>query len=293
MPSNAKSAYLIFKVDQIKQSTLEEVELKLGENTADVLYLVLETPGGDPFSAVAIMNILQSRFPKISAIVPRYAASAGTLMAIGTDDIYMSERSALGPLDLPIEHPTDGSRISALDVQNTITTMAGLIDSIASNRFNFLRDRKISKKDAAKIALENATDFLKPVIQQIDPYHLQKATRELRIGYWYAIDMLGKRMMKNDSFALRSKTAQTLVHEFPDHEYSIYRDDAEYMLGLTVPDLSKLEIWNVKLKDIYTKIRTKSNHISYGILEEDTVEELKQKENDSPTKPTPKRTKAR
>jgi hypothetical protein len=276
-------AYLIFIDDTdlgINDENLEDVEKYLGSKKIDNLFLVIKSVGGSPFSSVAIMNILDSRFSKISTIVPQYAKSAATLMALGTDEIYMNERSALGPLDLPIEHHRDGSRISALDVQNTITTMAGLIGSIAEDRYKFLRGKQTSKLEASKFALENATDFLKPVVQQIDPYHLQKAYRELRIGYWYAMDMLSKRMMKGNS-TQSGKTARTLVQDFPAHEYSIFRDDAKNMLKLEIKDLSTLDIWNTKIKPIYNKVKHKTYHVEYGILGEGTKNNANSKEKKS------------
>lgn len=264
-------AFLIF-IDKsssgIDTTTLEKVEKEIGDSKADHLYLVLESYGGDPFSAVAIMNILQSHFPKISAVVPRFAKSAATLMALGTDVIYMGDRSALGPLDLPIEHHRDGARISALDVQNTITTMSGLIDTIAEDRYTFLRSedkgRRLSKKEAASIALKNATDFLKPIVGQIDPYHLQKAYRELRIGYVYATDMLMKRMAPDLKTA--ETTAKKLVQDFPAHEYSIFRDDARDLLKLNIEDLNGLTAWRDHVKPLYERARQTSYIIKYGTI---------------------------
>ena len=271
----AKEAFLIFIDDRsIDDETLEDVVKKVGINQAETLYLVIQSYGGSPYSAVAIMNVLNERFGKILTIVPKYAKSAATLMALGTDEIYMGERSALGPLDLPIEHHKDGSRISALDVINTTTSMAGLVESIAKDRYKFYRDREVSKLEASKLALASATEFLNPIIAQVDPYHLQKAHRELRIGAWYAIDMLVSRMMKND-VSKAVKTAQKLVHDFPAHEYSIYSEDAEHMLGLAVKKIAGLKPWNEKIKDTYEKICTKPYSIQFGIIEEH-VDEPKQ-----------------
>ena len=264
----AKTARLLFIDDSeagIDDRTLEDVEKQVGENSANTLYLIIQSRGGSPFSAVAIMNILDAKFEKIITVVPKYATSAATLMALGTDEIYMQERSALGPLDLPIEHHRDGSRISALDVINTTTSMASLVESIAKDRYNFYRKRQTSKMDSARLALENATEFLRPIVQQVDPYHLQKAHRELRIGAWYAIDLLGRRMMKGN-YKKAGDTARTLVHDFPAHEYSIYFDDAKRMLGLTVKKLSDLTTWNT-LADAYEQKCTEKYCIEYATIE--------------------------
>ncbi len=263
-----KESFLFFIVNNgaISEEHLKEVEKKIGNATADHLYLIIDSPGGDPFSAVAIMNVLDSHFKNISAIIPAEAKSAATLMALGTDEIYMCEKSSLGPLDLPIEHPNDGSRISSLDVQNTITTMASLADSIASDRYDFMRKRGgISKKDALRLSLETSNDFLRPIVEKVDPYHLQKAYRELKIGFWYAIDLLSKRMMKGH-FDKAYATAKTLVNNFPAHEYSIFKNDAENMLNLVVKDLRGLSVWKNFIEAKYSKLNKKYT-IEFGEIE--------------------------
>ncbi|MCK5021662.1 MAG: ATP-dependent Clp protease proteolytic subunit [Candidatus Pacebacteria bacterium] len=275
------NAYLIFidKVPKIGINTLslKDVEEKIAENKAKNLFLIIESYGGSPFDAIAIMNILHLRFPKISTIIPCFAKSAATLMSLGTDEIYMQEKSALGPLDLPIEHHKDGSTISSLDIQNTITSMAGLVGSIAEDRFKlFTENTTISKKEAMKLSLDNATDFVKPIIQQVDPYHLQKAERELRIGSWYAMDMLLKRMMKGQYIKAR-KTANTLVKSFPAHEYSIFPEVAENMLGLKIKKISDLQLWESNLKKIYNNVCKKQYHIEYGIIKKNVIKNTKQK----------------
>ncbi len=273
----AKNAYLFFIDDSksgIDNFTLEEVQLKVGESKADNLFLVLKSRGGSPFSAIAIMNILHTRFAKITTIIPQYAKSAATLMSLGTDEIYMFESSALGPLDLPIEHHRDGSRISALDVQNTPTSMADLVESIAISRYDFLRERGISTYEASRVALENATEFLKPIIEQVDPYHLQKAQRELVIGFRYAKDMLQSRMMKDNPETAKN-TAKCLVQDFPAHEFCIYPKDAKEILNLTIKNLDKLAEWDRDLKPKYTRVKNKPYYIEFGILESQDDASLK------------------
>jgi hypothetical protein len=269
MTEKVKNAYLIF-IDNsssgIDDTTLANVEREIGTNEASHLYLVIDSRGGDAFSAVSLMNIINTQFDRISTIVPRRAKSAATLMALGTDDIYMAPKSALGPLDLPIEHHRDGSRISALDVRNTTTSMAGLVESIAKSRFSFLRERECSMTDAAKYSLKSATTFLEPIVQQVDPYHLQKAQRELLIGYRYAVKMLLRRMMKGK----RDKaleTARCLVDDFPAHEYSIYSDDAKELLKLEIKELKDLTIWNNTIKSIFNSVDI-TYYIKYGIIED-------------------------
>lgn len=63
--------------------------------------LLLHTPGGDIDAAEKLMSILRLRvgIGRLRVIVPDFAKSAGTLMAIGADSIVMSDTSELGPID--------------------------------------------------------------------------------------------------------------------------------------------------------------------------------------------------
>lgn len=265
--------YLVFHVDNDQQITdrcLEDIEAQLtavSHGAGGTLYLVIQTNGGSPFAAVSILNVLQSKFEKIYAVIPKYAMSAGTLMALGTDKIYMGVRSALGPLDLPIEHPKDGSRISALDIKNAAAEIATLSDLIARKRYKILRRDEgivLSRFEAAKIAFETATELVRPIIDKIDPFHLNKSTRELRIARDYAIDLLTSRMMRGN-FEKALDTATNFVNIYPVHEYSIFAKEAKNLLGLTIGDLDSLEEWNIIKSDVNTVCTGKDYVVKFGV----------------------------
>lgn len=61
--------------------------------------LVLYTPGGEVFSAMYISELLKSYPGKIRVIVPLYAMSGGTLLALSGNEIVMLPTSSLGPVD--------------------------------------------------------------------------------------------------------------------------------------------------------------------------------------------------
>lgn len=63
------------------------------------LDLVLHTPGGDPDAAQAVLEYLRTRFDRIRAVIPNQAMSAGTMLALGCDEIVMGKHSQLGPID--------------------------------------------------------------------------------------------------------------------------------------------------------------------------------------------------
>ena len=68
---------------------------------SDIDFL-LHTTGGDIDAADKIVRILRKRVGdehQLRVVVPNHAKSAGTLIAIGSDWIVMSESSELGPID--------------------------------------------------------------------------------------------------------------------------------------------------------------------------------------------------
>jgi len=60
---------------------------------------VLHTPGGLVLAAEQIANALANHPAKVTVIVPHYAMSGGTLIALAADEILMDENAVLGPID--------------------------------------------------------------------------------------------------------------------------------------------------------------------------------------------------
>jgi len=61
--------------------------------------LILHTPGGLVLAAAQIAQALKRHPAKKVVIVPHYAMSGGTLIALAADEIWMDESAVLGPLD--------------------------------------------------------------------------------------------------------------------------------------------------------------------------------------------------
>jgi ClpP class serine protease len=61
--------------------------------------VILHTPGGLVLAASQIARALRDHDGKVTAVVPHYAMSGGTLIALAADEILVDEHSALGPVD--------------------------------------------------------------------------------------------------------------------------------------------------------------------------------------------------
>jgi ClpP class serine protease len=63
------------------------------------LDLVVHTPGGLVLASEQIAGALHRHPAKVTVIVPHYAMSGGTLIALAADEILMDENAVLGPVD--------------------------------------------------------------------------------------------------------------------------------------------------------------------------------------------------
>jgi ClpP class serine protease len=63
------------------------------------LDIVLHTPGGLVLAALQIARAIHKHPGKVTAFVPHYAMSGGTLIALAASEIVMSEYAVLGPVD--------------------------------------------------------------------------------------------------------------------------------------------------------------------------------------------------
>lgn len=61
--------------------------------------LILHTPGGLVLAATQIALALKKHPAEVRVIVPHYAMSGGTLIALAADKIIMDENAVLGPVD--------------------------------------------------------------------------------------------------------------------------------------------------------------------------------------------------
>ena len=69
------------------------------ENKSDHLVVLLETHGGYMETVERLVSVMRAHYDKVSFVIPNYAYSAGTVLALSGDSIYMDYYSVLGPID--------------------------------------------------------------------------------------------------------------------------------------------------------------------------------------------------
>jgi hypothetical protein len=86
----------------INYADLLPINDQLANLKGERLDLILETPGGSGEVAEDIVRALRSQYDDVAVIVPGWAKSAGTIIAMSADEILMDATSGLGPIDAQI-----------------------------------------------------------------------------------------------------------------------------------------------------------------------------------------------
>ena len=91
---------LAVMIDEISEASITYFEDLIYDADPEAdLHLMLVSPGGDGEAAVRLVKSMQSRCKELTVIVPTYAKSAATLIALGAHHIMMAPFSDLGPID--------------------------------------------------------------------------------------------------------------------------------------------------------------------------------------------------
>lgn len=214
------------------------------------LHLILHTFGGDPYTAAKIVNILRHRFAKITVVVPYCAMSAGTLIALGADEIVLAETGQIGPLDMQVSHPETEKRISALDYTDSISYILGQTKEATSLLLKELYESsnsRVKMKDAMEIASSSAVELFKPLLEKIDPVQLNKSARILTVAKKYGQEFLQQYSIKRDVLEKEGEgycdaLIRHMIYRMPDHAYGIFYAEAD-RIGLNVINQDSYTHW--------------------------------------------------
>lgn len=102
---------LLFGVDDAIRKAVEERRQQ--PQSRQKLAVILTTAGGYIEVVQRIVHTLHHHYDIVNFIVPNYAFSAGTVLVMSGNDIYMNYYSCLGPIDPQVETES-GQRVPAL-----------------------------------------------------------------------------------------------------------------------------------------------------------------------------------
>jgi ClpP class serine protease len=133
------------------------------------LDLVVHSPGGLVLAAEQIARALHRHPGRVTVIVPHYAMSGGTLLALAADEILMDENAVLGPVD-----PQIGA-----------WPAASIIRVAESKPLERINDETLILADLARKAQSQIKEFVTGVlVDDFPPDRAEYIATELTAGRW-------------------------------------------------------------------------------------------------------------
>ncbi len=197
--------------------------------------LIIDSPGGvadDVYKIATLINRICSGF---YAIIPRYAKSGATLLALGAERIYMGAHAEFGPLDAQFYDYEREEDMSALDeVQALESLYVFALDSIDQLTM-MMRVRSGKKvKSVLPFVDEFVSKMMVPLLEQVDVTYYTKMSRILKVTKEYAVRLLNKNYSKDKIHLISDR----LIEKYPTHSFIINREEAIEM-GLHICECSK------------------------------------------------------
>jgi ClpP class serine protease len=146
------------------QSVLRAIRQTPSGKTIEI---ILHTPGGLVLAASQISRALADHDGRVVAVVPHYAMSGGTLIALAADEIVIDRHAALGPVD-----PQIGQYAARSYVE--VASMPGTHD-----------DQTLLMADVARRALRQVTSLTRALLQKhMEPGRADDLAELLSSGVW-------------------------------------------------------------------------------------------------------------
>jgi|ERR1041385_1635676 hypothetical protein len=195
--------------------------------------LALCTLGGSADAAFQLARIFKRKYTKFTLYVFGVCKSAGTLVAVGADEIVMSEFGQFGPLDVQLTDKEDVfAQTPALDIQQSVATLSKLTFDTFWDYFLSLAKAGLGSKTASEAARNLALGISSPIAEQIDPLLLGRVDRSMKIAEAYS-DRLRKDF----------KGKARLSGDYPSHSFVIDYDEAKTIFpNLREPNAEEVAI---------------------------------------------------
>lgn len=152
----------------------EEVLRAIRSTPPDVpIDMILHTPGGLALATTQIALALRAHPQKKTVIIPHYAMSGGTLIALAADEIIMDPHAAMGPVD------------PQLVDQTGIYPAFSLLKVLEKKDINKIDDRTLVLADEAKKAIDQTYILIRKILaERYSPDAIDAVLQELASGMY-------------------------------------------------------------------------------------------------------------
>jgi hypothetical protein len=190
--------------------------------------IFIYTPGGDALAAYGIANLVRQFADSYSVIVPYKALSAGTLITLGADTIYMTRGGLLSPVDPSVTTPL-GPRVPIPGVPNAQATVPVNVEDVSGYH-------KLATEEWKLQAEENWSEAFRSLTENVHPLALGAVHRAREQIAFLATTLLSKHMRGRERI---KRIVTLLTRERFSHGYLIGRREAKEVLHLPLADVSQ------------------------------------------------------
>lgn len=168
-----QEALSILGIPLVRYVTVEDSEqvLRAIRLTPDDLPidLVLHTPGGLLLAAEQIAMALKRHKARVTVLIPHYAMSGGTLIALAADGITMDPNAVLGPVDPQLgEYPA-----------------VSILEAVKVKDINELDDKTLIMADIARKAMRQVNQAVQCLLQgKMEDEKMKDLAEILTDGRW-------------------------------------------------------------------------------------------------------------
>lgn len=114
----------------IVQTTAHRLNKVVRKLKIENLDLFVNSSGGDLDVTAKIVKLLRENCKKFSVIVPFYAKSAATLLALSADELVMCKCAELGPVDPQVRDPVSGAWVPAHSIREALAFIESVQDPL-------------------------------------------------------------------------------------------------------------------------------------------------------------------
>jgi len=131
--------------------------------------IIIHTPGGLVLAAEQIAHAIRKHPAEVRVLVPHYAMSGGTLLALAADKIIMDQNAVLGPVDPQVGNYPAPSIIKIIENKN--------VDEIS--------DETLILSDIARKAITQVKELVKDLLEErMGPEKAEEISDIFTRGYW-------------------------------------------------------------------------------------------------------------
>lgn len=184
--------------------------------------LFLHSSGGDTMTPWRLVSMIREYCDRFSVLVPHKAHSAATMIALGADEIVMSDLSELSPID-----PSTANVFNPADPNNPRNKIPISVEDVMAY-FDLAKNKFGIKSD------EDLTKIFNKFIEsdpQIHPLALGNVNRIHNL-----IRILAKRLLKSHNEPMSDEEiggiVDNLTEKLYSHQYLIGRKEAKEDLGI-------------------------------------------------------------